>query len=392
MTARTSTKVVVVGGGYAGTLAANRLRMRADVGVTLVNPRPKFVHRIRLHQLVAGTGDATIDYDALLGEHVELVVDSATRIDTASRTVRLASGRALDYDYVICAVGSTGTTPSAVPGAAEFALPIGELEYAEKLRARLSGLDAKAPVCVVGGGLTGIETASELAQHSSSVTLICGPVLGPSLSPQGRRSVARQLNRLGVAVRDDYSVTEVDAGAVAPAEGRALPSAVTIWAAGFGAPPLAAGSGVRTDALGRLLTDETLTSVDDARIVAAGDAAAPSGRPLRMSCQAAVPLGAQAANTVLSRIAGTEPAVLNQAFAGQCISLGRNGAIFQIARADDTPTRFYISGRAAAHLKELVCRLPVKSIRKEGRKPGSLSWLKGGRRPSPPMLGVVAIP
>ena len=100
---------------------------------------------------------------------------------------------------------------------------------------------------------------------------------------------------------------------------------MTIWTAGFGVPDLATRSGLTTDAIGRLLTDETLTSVDDPYIVAAGDAAAPSDSPLRMSCQAAIPLGAQAANTVLSRIAGTEPAVVNQAFTGQCISLGRNG-------------------------------------------------------------------
>jgi NADH dehydrogenase len=119
-------------------------------------------------------------------------------------------------------------------------------------------------------------------------------------------------------------------------DGRELPSAVTIWTAGFSAPELAAGSGLRTDALGRLLTDETLTSIDDPRIVAAGDAAAPSGEPLRMSCQAAIPLGAQAANTVLSRIACTEPAVISMAFVGQCISLGRNGGSSS-RRAPTTP-------------------------------------------------------
>ncbi|MEV6033898.1 hypothetical protein AB0L65_22275 [Nonomuraea sp. NPDC052116] len=64
----TPSKVVVIDGGYAGTLAANRLRMRADVGITLVNPRPKFVERIRPHQFVACAGDATIDYGTLLGE------------------------------------------------------------------------------------------------------------------------------------------------------------------------------------------------------------------------------------------------------------------------------------------------------------------------------------
>jgi len=120
--------------------------------------------------------------------------------------------------------------------------------------------------------------------------------------------------------------------AVVLADGALLPSAVTVWTAGFGVPELAARSGLRTDELGRLLTDETLTSVDDPRIVAAGDAAAPSGQPLRMSCQAAIPLGAQAANTVLSRIAGTPPAVINQAFTGQCVSIGRSYATVQLAR------------------------------------------------------------
>ncbi|MGW0810259.1 FAD-dependent oxidoreductase [Nonomuraea sp. NPDC002799] len=104
-------KIVVIGGGYAGTLAANRLRMRADADITLVNPRPEFVERIRLHQFAARTGDATIDYGTLLGEGIHLVVDSATSIETATRTVRLASGRALDYDYVIYAVGSIAATP-----------------------------------------------------------------------------------------------------------------------------------------------------------------------------------------------------------------------------------------------------------------------------------------
>ncbi len=108
--------------------------MRGDVDITLVNPRPKFVERIRLHQLVAGNYDATVDYGTLLGEGIKLVVDSATRIDTADRTVQLASGRSLDYDYVIYAVGSTGTVPASVPGAAEFAYPIAEFEHAQRLQ------------------------------------------------------------------------------------------------------------------------------------------------------------------------------------------------------------------------------------------------------------------
>ncbi|MDT5223418.1 MAG: hypothetical protein QOG19_825 [Mycobacterium sp.] len=377
------THVVVVGGGYAGTMAANHLRLRADVDITLVNPRPQFVERIRLHQLAAGTGTATADYGTLLGRGIRLVVDNADHIDAVARRVLLASGAALDYDYLIYAVGSTGATPVAVPGAAEYAYMLAELEGAERLRYALADLHPSAAVTVVGGGLTGIEAAGELAEQGRSVTLVCGGILGPSLSGPGRRSVAKQLRKLGVNVLEAAAVSEVRWDSVVLNDGAVLASAATVWTAGFGVPDLATRSGLRTDSLGRLLTDETLTSISDQRIVAAGDAAAPSNQPLRMSCQAAIPLAAQAANTVLSRIAGTAPAALNQAFTGQCISVGRSYGTIQLARTDDTPIRLYIGGRMAASVKELVCKGTVWGLRKEGAKPGWYRWLKGGNRPAP---------
>jgi NADH dehydrogenase len=376
------THVVVVGGGYAGTLAANHLRRRPDVDVTLVNPRPVFVERIRLHQLVADTGAATAEYGTLLADGVRLVVDAVVRIAAAERRVLLQSGAELDYDYLIYAVGSTGAVPAGVPGVAEFAYPIADLESAQRLRYALADLPMAAPVTVVGGGLTGIETASELAERGRPITLVCGGVLGPSLSKRGRRSVAKRLRNLGVNVLESIAVSEVGWDAVTLSDGAVLPSAATVWTAGFAVPDLAARSGLRTDALGRLLTDETLTSIDDQRVVAAGDAAAPSGQPLRMSCQAAGPLGAQAANTVLSRITGSAPAVLNQAFVGQCISLGRTHGTVQLARTDDTPVNVIVSGRPATSIKEAICKGTLWAIRREAAKPGSYFWLKGGTRPA----------
>jgi NADH dehydrogenase len=373
------TRVVIIGGGYAGTLAANHLRLRPDIDITLVNPRPVFVERIRLHQLVADSGTATVDYDTLLGDGIQLVVDSADRIDTADRRVHLTSGAALNYDYLIYAVGSSGAIP-AVHGAAEFAYSVADLESAQRLRFALADLSPAAPVAVVGGGLTGIEAAAELAQHGRPVTLVCGGVLGPSLSARGRRSVGKQLRKLGVDVLESVAVSEVRWDAVVLTDGAVLPSAATVWTAGFGVPDLASRSGLHTDAVGRLLTDETLTSVDDERVVAAGDSAAPSGHPLRMSCQAAGPLGAQAANTVLSRIAGNTPAPLNQAFVGQCISLGRSHGTIQLARTDDTPVNIVVGGPSAASIKEAICKGTVWAIRREAAKPGSYYWLKGGNR------------
>ncbi|OCB24161.1 pyridine nucleotide-disulfide oxidoreductase [Mycobacterium malmoense] len=376
------THVVVVGGGYAGTLAANHLRQRPDIDITLVNPRPVFVERIRLHQLVADTGAATADYATLLGDGIRLVVDAVDLIEATARRVLLSSGAELDYDYLIYAVGSTAAAPAAVPGFADFAYAVADLESAQRLRYALADLPLAAPVTVVGGGLTGIETAAELAERGRQVTLVCGGGLGPSLSRRGRRSVARRLRGSGVNVLESATVTEVRWDAVVLGDGAVLPSAATIWTAGFAVPDLAARSGLSTDALGRLLTDETLTSVDNPYIVAAGDAAAPSGQPLRMSCQAAGPLGAQAANTVLSRIAGAAPPMLNQAFVGQCISLGRTYGTVQLSRTDDTPVNLALGGRTAASIKEAICKGTLWAIRREAAKPGSYLWLKGGRRPA----------
>ncbi len=176
------------------------------------------------------------------------------------------------------------------------------------------------------------------------------------------------------------------------ADGAVRPSALTIWTTGFGVPELAANSGLRTDTLGRLLTDETLTSVDDERIVAAGDAAAPSGQALRMSCQAAGPLGVQAGNTVLSRIAGTKPAVIDQAFLGSSLSLGRRAATLQWARKDDSSLNFYIGGRIGAAIKEAACKArpvgdPARSPQArlaflgQGRQASRAAGVRGGHEP-----------
>jgi NADH dehydrogenase FAD-containing subunit len=93
-----------------------------------------------------------------------------------------------------------------------------------------------------------------------------------------------------------------------------------------------------------------------------------------------MPLGAQAANTVLSRIAGTAPATVNQAFTGQCVSLGRRGAVVQLAHLDDRVMPMYLGGRAAAVVKEAVCKATIAFLAREARTPGSYFWLKGGKR------------
>ncbi|XVQ07512.1 NAD(P)/FAD-dependent oxidoreductase [Spirillospora sp. CA-255316] len=376
-------EVVVIGGGYAGVMAANRLTQRDDVTVTLINPRPSFVHRIRLHQLVGGSGDAVVGYREILAKGIRLVVDSVTRIDATGHSVTLADGGTLGYDYLIYAVGSGSADPS-VPGAAEYAYPIASLEEAQRLRQVLDAAPATAAVTVVGAGATGIEVATELAEEGRTVTLVCGKRLNPYLHPQVRRKIAKRLDKLGVIVIEGplAKVTAVTRDAVRLGDGRTVPSEVTIWTAGFSVPDLAARSGLSTDAAGRLLTDETLTSVDDDRIVAAGDSAAPSNLPLRMSCQSANPLGAHAADTVLARIAGQRPATISVGFFGQCISLGHGVATVQLASKNDIANRFSLGGRLGAKIKKDSFTGLIEHLAHEAHKPGSYTWkFKDAKRP-----------
>lgn len=387
MTAHNKThRVVVIGGGYAGTLAANRLQQNPDIDITLINPRPQFVHRMRLHQMAAGACEAVVDYGTLLGSGVRLLADRVDRIDTANRRIDLASGDSMGYDYVVYAVGSTALVPESVEGAAEFAHTVAEYEAAQRLRATVNALAPDAWITVVGAGFTGIEVAAELATGGRTVSLVAGAQLAPTLGGPARRAVSRWMAKNGVGLLEDAMVTEVRPDAVVLDDGTVWRSDLTIWAGGFDVPDLASRSGLRTDTLGRLITDATLTSIDDDRVLAAGDAAAPSGKALRMACYTAGPMAATAADTILSRIAGTPPEAFSLGYLGSCLGLGRRSAVMQFTRRDDTPLDVHLRGRVAGAVKELVLKGILWSLRREGRKPGATSWLKNGDTVTSPAL------
>jgi NADH dehydrogenase len=67
------------------------------------------------------------------------------------------------------------------------------------------------------------------------------------------------------------------------------------------------------------------------------------------------------------------------------VSLGRHSATVQISHEDDTPTRFYLSGRVAASIKEAVCKGTLWNLRREARKPGSSVVFKGSERDTMPV-------
>ncbi len=351
-------QVVVLGAGYAGQLAARAAARTKDVTVTLVNDRDRFVERVRLHQLAAGQElrDRPIS-DLVAGSGIRLVVDRATAIDHQHKEVVLASGESIGYDTLIYALGSRADLES-VPGAAEHADTVAGAEQAARLRDKLRD---GGVVTVVGGGLTGIEAATELAESRPGVKvrLVTGDALGERLSAKGRHHLHRVFGRLGIEVREQAAVTEVRADGVVLADGEHVRSDTVVWTTGFRVPALAAEAGFAVDEHGRLIVDETLRSVSHPEVYGVGDAAAgrmPGGQELRMACATGLPAAQQAAAAITARRGGREPKPFRFRYVNQCISLGRRDGLIQYVDRYDRPKEFVLTGRAAALYKELVVR------------------------------------
>ncbi len=355
-------QVVVVGAGYAGTIAANRVGKKVrGAQITMVNPRADFVERVRLHQQVAGTANAATPLDRMVGDRVTTLVGSVDKIGDG--TVTLSDGTALNYDYLFVAVGST---VDPLPGT----VAVGTWEGAQEARERLAQLPAGATVTVIGGGLTGLETASEIASVRTDLTVrMVSSTVGESLSAGGRRRVRIGLERLGVDIVTD-TVTAAASGTVTLRSGTRLGSDLTLWAVMGTIPDLAARSGLPVDGAGRALVDRYLRSVGDERVFVVGDCAAVPGA--RAACATAAPQGAHAANSLARISQGRTPAPYSMGYVGQALSLGRRDAVIQRTARDDTPRRTYLSGRAGAVIKETICRSAKLAARS-----GIYAWMPG---------------
>ncbi|GII61118.1 oxidoreductase [Sphaerisporangium krabiense] len=361
-----SPHIVVLGAGYSGLVAAKLLAAESGVRVTLVNAGDRFTERVRLHQLAAGETLRDLPLrDLLAGTGVELVLARVTAIDTGARAVRLAGDLPdLSYDTLVYALGS-GADLDAVPGAAEHAHAVAAPDQAGRLRARMA---EAATVAVVGGGLTGIESAAELAEAHPGVKvrLVTGGVLGEGLSRRGRGHVRRVFARLGVEVREHAEVAEVRADGLVLQDDEHLAADTVVWTTGFRVQDLAREAGIAVDERGRVRVDATLRSVSHPDVYGAGDAAAvrgPGGRELRMACATGIPTGQTAARAIAARLAGREARPLRFRFFNQCVSLGRHDALVQFVRADDTPREAVLTGRLAALYKEGIVRGTIIAMR-----------------------------
>ncbi|MEU6717362.1 FAD-dependent oxidoreductase [Nonomuraea sp. NPDC046802] len=398
-------RIVVLGAGYTGAIAAGRLARRLrreDVAITLVNAEPDFVERVRMHQLAAGQDLRPRPFSEMFADTgVRLKFAKVTGVDVNRKTVTVintngtgtgltapesgaspnapesgaspiapesgadpiapeSGAEELAYDTLIYALGS-GWDARGVPGIAEHAYEIASRPGALRLRERLARLDAGQSVVVVGGGLTGLEAATEIAEARPDldVALAARDCLGDWLSPKGREHLWKVFGKLGINVYEHTAVTGVETDRVTTADGEAIPAAVTVWTTGFTVHPIAKATALKVTGTGQIVVDGTMRSVSHPDVYAIGDAAmamGPGDKPLRMSCASGGLTAWQAADTIAARLTGGKLPNTPLRYFNQCISLGRKEGLIQYVTADDRAVRAVLTGRLAAVYKELVCK------------------------------------
>ncbi|MFI7132617.1 NAD(P)/FAD-dependent oxidoreductase [Nonomuraea sp. NPDC050153] len=380
-------RILVLGAGYAGMAAAvqlaARVGRRADVRVTLVNPRERFTERLRLHMSATGQQVAELSIPELLeGTGARFVRGWVTAVDVTAKTVRIDDDRVLRYDTLVYGLGGVADT-AAVPGVEDHAYTLNGPQDAEVLAGRLARL-GRGTVVVGGSGLTGIESAAEIAERypELNVVLLGRQEPGAAMSPRPKAYLQAALARLGVQVRSGAEVTKVLPDSVELAGGESVPADVVLWTSGTRVSPLAAAAGLTVDERGRIVTDGTLRSVSHPDVYAVGDAAAirQGYGVMHGTCQGGMPTGVHAAVSIVRTLDGKRPRPFRFGYYHTPVSLGRNDAVVQFTHPDDSPRRVYLTGRMAARYKETVTASPWPTYGRMKKMPASGAfWPRGGR-------------
>jgi NADH dehydrogenase FAD-containing subunit len=366
-------RIVVLGAGYAGAFSATFLARQLhsdDFEITVVNAEPDFVERLRLHQLAAGQELRHRPLAKVFaGTDIRLRLARVTSVDAEHRTVAVADGDSIDrieYDTLLYALGST-TANHGVPGVDKHAYHVAARPAALRLRARLDELEEGGQVLVVGGNLTAIEAATELAESRPElrVGLVTRGELGAWLGPKARRHMLRAFERLDITVHEHTAIERVEKTAAIADDGTAFTADAIVWAAGFAVHPIAAAGGLRVEPNGQITVDRQMRSVSHPNVYAAGDSVfviGDNGLPYPMSCASAGPTSKAATAAIIGDLTGRKVAPTTFSYIGNHISLGRKDGLFQLVDGAARAKPGALRGRTAARVKSAIIKTAAWAV------------------------------
>lgn len=271
--------VLVLGASFAGVEVVLQLQRRLPrpLQIVVVDRQARHGYIPLAHERLCGSvpmEGTTLDTAAFVGSlpGVRFVEDEVVAFDPEAKRAELRSGQRIEARFVVVALGSELAPPPGLPGGEHLLrYKLGpELEHARQRIAALLEPPARASVVVVGGGLSGVELAAELAHVGGprvAVTLVSSDArLLPELAAGVGRTAEATLRRLGVVLRLRTRVVAVEPEAVrvraldggAGAAEERLGCAAALWAGGIRPAPVLACLGLPRTPEGWLSVGPTL--------------------------------------------------------------------------------------------------------------------------------------
>jgi NADH dehydrogenase len=357
------TRVVVVGGGFAGVACARDLAKHPDIDVTLIDKNDYHQFQPLLYQVATSMLVAAdiayplrriaAEYDGFVAKRGEV-----TAIDPVAKTVTTDTGETYTGDYIVLAAGSQPNF-FKTPGA-EHAFPLYSLEDADRLRTRIVQAFEEADrdpdrvdegavdFVIVGGGPTGVEVAGALSEMINTTMIHEFPALAPRarvhivnhgdallamFADKGHAYTARVLEKDNVDLRLGTGVTEIGPGHVTLSDGSVIKTRCVVWGGGLMAAPVASASGLPQGRGGRIDVRPDFTIAGFPGVLAIGDIANIPDKGDKTHPQlgsVALQSGSAAAKTILADRQGQQPKPFSYFDKGTMAMIGRGAAIAQV--------------------------------------------------------------
>ncbi|WP_132057540.1 NAD(P)/FAD-dependent oxidoreductase [Halorussus amylolyticus] len=361
-------KVVVLGAGYAGAGAIQRLEDEldtADAELTWISDTDYHLVLHEAHRAIRDPSvesDITIPVGDIAARTTEFVQATVENVDTDGQTVELDGDDDVDYDYLLVALGSQ-TAYYGIPGMAENALTLKNLDDALEIHEQVTqaATDATrndpATVAIGGAGLSGIQTAGEIAElrdeRRAPIDIYLVEALDeimPGQDSELQGAVRRHLEEADIEILTDDPITEADEETIHFDEGDPLDYDVFVWTGGITGRDAMADSGLDNEH-NRVTTESNFQTSDD-HVFAIGDSAIidQGNDPAPPTAQAAWQAAEVAGENIARAIYGQPLETWTYDDKGTLISVGEKAVAHDV---DAIPVRTFNS-YPAQFLKKMV--------------------------------------